>query len=101
MREIGRFNPPQTIKFTCVHEHHLLMLQTRTKTKKKHVQENSSIYILPQKKGKKMMVLRAETDRKECWKKKKGGCEAPQGSDSTVFKVAPVDGTSLVMCSYS
>ena len=42
--------------------------------------ERTCLYILPQTK-KIMMISRAETERKECWKKKErtGGCGAPQG----------------------
>ena len=78
MKEIGHFDPPQTIKFTRVHEPHLLMLQTANEYKKRNTCERTRLYVLPQKKEK-MTVLRDETKRKECWKNKQktGGCWVP------------------------
>ena len=49
--EISHFDPPQTIEYTRVLEQYLLMLQTENE--KKHEQENSPVYITPQKRKKK------------------------------------------------
>ena len=74
--EIGPFDPLQTINYTQVHEKHHLRLQTANENEKKtRAREHAYILYTTTKKEKDDGLEsgdgRAETEKKECWKKRK------------------------------
>ena len=69
VREIRHFDPPQTIELLMYMNYIFQCFRQQTKTKKKHVQENSPIFTTP-KKGKNDGLESGDGEKRVLEKKK-------------------------------